>query len=495
MKKLTAFFILFFAACLFAKDDPNAALLGQIDSLKRQVAALESLKAEKLDSLEQKEAARWEARYKAAAKAKEADDQSRAMEENFSRLASDASRLEEESVKARNDADEKKDLLTAAQDAHAALAVQIKRRVDEAAAAVSTDFPAGLEARTLDYSNASQALSGKEPDIGAGLGGFFHAGLGRLDLTLSQSLETRQTVFEDGHAGSAWRLRLGTLFMGELEKDGAGTSQILLRTGSLQGRTFAWRQNLAGDYNARLSEAVQAAVQGKSSAWVPFDVLQFKSTGSGFVRGDQTSLLRRFATWFNEGGIILYPLFAVGLLALFLIIERLVFFGRRATDTEAFMQKLRPYLDKRDWKGAEGICAGSRSSLARVLKAVFRNAGFPTREAAEKAVQEAMLKEVPGHEKRLSLLAALGTAAPLLGLLGTVSGLVALFKVLNQLGANDPKVLAGGISEALINTETGLAIAIPALLIHGWLQERVDTLNAELSAKSLEVLNTIWPST
>jgi biopolymer transport protein ExbB len=133
--------------------------------------------------------------------------------------------------------------------------------------------------------------------------------------------------------------------------------------------------------------------------------------------------------------------------------------------------------------------------LARVLQAIFRNANFSTREAAEKAVQEAMLKEIPGHEKRLSLLAALGTAAPLLGLLGTVSGLVALFKVLNQLGANDPKVLAGGISEALINTETGLAIAIPALLIHGWLQERVDTLSADLSAKSLEVMNGIWPST
>ena len=157
---LLALLALFSAKGVVAKDDANTAMQNQIDSLKREVSALESLKAEKLDSLEQKEAARWEARYKEAAKAKEADDQSREMEDNFGRLGSDASRLDEELVKARNDADDKKDLLSAAQDAHLALAVQIKRRVDEAAAAVSADFPAGLEGRTLDYSKASEALSG-----------------------------------------------------------------------------------------------------------------------------------------------------------------------------------------------------------------------------------------------------------------------------------------------------------------------------------------------
>jgi biopolymer transport protein ExbB len=108
-------------------------------------------------------------------------------------------------------------------------------------------------------------------------------------------------------------------------------------------------------------------------------------------------------------------------------------------------------------------------------------------------VREALLREVPALEKRLPLIAAMGAAAPLLGLLGTVSGLVTLFKVLNQLGANDPKVLAGGISEALINTETGLAIAIPVLLIHGFLNERLDTINASISSSALEALNKIWP--
>ncbi len=492
--KTTMLSLLILSAALHAKDDANAALLREIENMKREVASLESMKAEKLDSLEQKEAARWDARYKAAAKAKDAEEQSRGMEESFSRLAGDASRLEEELVKARNDADEKKELLTAAQEAHAAFATQVKRRIDEAAAAVSSDFPVGLEARTLAYSQASQALSEKNPDLGTGLSAFFGANLDRLDLTLTQSLDSRQTIFEDGHTGNAWQLRMGTLFVGALEKDGANASQILLRTGSLQGKTFAWRQNLTRDYNPRLRAAIEAAAQGKERAVVPFDVLQFKSSGSGFVRGEEKTTLARFAAWFKAGGVVLYPLFAVGLLALFMIVERLIFFARRSTNVEEFMAKFRPLAERGDWKSAVEFCSASRSSLAHVLKAIAEHAQGK-RETAEKAAREIMLKEIPGHEKRLSLLAAFGTAAPLMGLLGTVSGLVTLFKVLNQLGTSDPKILAGGISEALVNTETGLVIAIPVLLIHGWLQERVDTLNADLSAKSLEVLNKNWPQT
>ena len=146
------------------------------------------------------------------------------------------------------------------------------------------------------------------------------------------------------------------------------------------------------------------------------------------------------------------------------------------------------------WPEARALCDKNGSSLARTLGAIAAQAGDgKSRDSAEKAVREAMLKEIPALEKRLPLIAALGTAAPLLGLLGTVSGLVTLFKVLNQLGANDPKVLAGGISEALINTETGLAIAIPVLLVHGFLNEKLDTITANLNGRSLEALNKLWP--
>lgn len=182
----------------------------------------------------------------------------------------------------------------------------------------------------------------------------------------------------------------------------------------------------------------------------------------------------------------------MGIFALLMILERLFFFWRRSTDTDKFMATFRGFADRGDWKGAADFARRSDSSLARAMLALAESSGG-TREEAERAVQEVLLKEVPAHEKRLSLLAAFGTAAPLLGLLGTVSGLVTLFKTMNQMGGSDPKILSGGISEALINAEVGLAIAIPVLLIHGWLTERADTLNADLSARSLEILNRHWP--
>lgn len=476
-----------------AKDEPRG-----VEALRREAAALESLRADKLEALERREAARWDARYKAVAQARDDEERTRALEEAYGRLSTDASRLEEEWTKARDAADEKKEALQAAQEGYDGFLAQFRRHADEAASGVSTDFPVGMETRTLGYSGVSQALAGNggkdapAPDVPAALQLFWRTAFSRLDLTRSRSLESRATVLEDGRTVNAWRLRLGTVFVAELEKEGKGASQILLRTGSLQGKTFAWRQSLAGDNNDLLRSAVQGAVAGKARAVIPFDVLQFRSTGSGYTRGESETAWARFRAWFKAGGVTLYPLFAVGFLAVFLMGERLVFFAFRSRGANRFLEGFRVLADRGDWEGAAALAARSRSSMARVMRAVAGNARG-TRDEAERAVQEAMLREVPAHERRLSLLAATGTASPLLGLLGTVSGLVSLFKMMNQLGASDPKLLSGGISEALINAETGLAIAIPVLLVHGWLQERADALNASLASTALEMLNKIWP--
>lgn len=492
------------ASTVAAKDDPDARLRQELEGLKRELASLEGLRAEKLEALEKKEAQRWDLRYRQSARAKEGEEKARALEEKYGRLAGDLGRLEEELVKARNEAKDKADEAAATEGAWNALAGSLRRAVDGAAENLSSDFPVGLEERTLRLSRASQALMDSPSGKGTAGGGAGHAALRaaledylgasllRLDLTSRQSLETRQTLFGEGRPATAWRLQLGTVFVGELEKGGDGESQILLRTGNLEGRTFVWRSGLAGDYNRRLADAVRGAAEGKDRVTLPIDVLQFKSVGSGFVKGEDLTLTKRFAAWFEAGGINLYPLFAVGILALLMILERLIHFARKNTNDKAFMARFSALSDKGRWQEARDLCAKSGSSLARTLEAIAANADGD-RGTAEKAAQEVMLKEIPSLEKRLPIIAAFGTAAPLLGLLGTVAGLVSLFKVLNQLGTNDPKVLAGGISEALINTETGLAIAIPVLLVHGFLNEKLDTITATVNARALEVMNKRWP--
>lgn len=482
-----------------AKDDPQAVPRKALEDLQRELASLENLKAEKLDALEKKEAERWDARYRSAARAKEFDERARSLEEKYGRLASDLTRTEEDLVKARSEAKDKADEAAAVRTGWDGFNASLKRAIDGAAENLSLDVPVALEDRTLRLSKASELMAAKGgANTQDALAAYLDASLLRVDQTLKQSVEDRQAVFGGGRPASAWRLQLGTVFVGELEKGSDGKnghsaeSQILLRTGNLQGKTFIWRSDLAGAFNGILSAAISGAAQGKPQVALPLDVLQFKSLGSGFVKGEELSWNTRFAAWFKAGGVTLYPLFAIGILSLLMILERFIYFARKNTNARAFTARFLSLAQARRWQEARELCTRSGSALARTLGALA-DKGDQSREAAEKAVREAMLREVPALEKRLPLIAAMGAAAPLMGLLGTVSGLVTLFKVLNQLGANDPKVLAGGISEALINTETGLAIAIPVLLIHGFLNERLDTMNAAISSSAMEALNKVWP--
>ena len=116
-----------------AKDDPLAVKRKALEDLQREPASLENLKAEKLEALEKKEAERWDARYRAAARAKENDDKARSLEEKYGRLATDLTRVEEELVKAKNEAKDKADEAAAVRSSWDGFNATLKRAVDGAA--------------------------------------------------------------------------------------------------------------------------------------------------------------------------------------------------------------------------------------------------------------------------------------------------------------------------------------------------------------------------
>ena len=104
-------------------------------------------------------------------------------------------------------------------------------------------------------------------------------------------------------------------------------------------------------------------------------------------------------------------------------------------------------------------------SLGRVWS-VYQNSDTKDVEALELKLDDAILKEIPPLERNLSLLKLLAGVAPLLGLLGTVTGMILTFQAITLFGTGDPKLMAGGISQALITTVLGLVVAIPLLLLH-----------------------------
>ncbi|MCV6605673.1 MAG: MotA/TolQ/ExbB proton channel family protein, partial [Porticoccaceae bacterium] len=126
-----------------------------------------------------------------------------------------------------------------------------------------------------------------------------------------------------------------------------------------------------------------------------------------------------------------------------------------------------------------------KNALGRVLLAAQQTGSAEQRELK---VDEAILQELPGIERGQSFVKLLAAVAPLLGLLGTVIGMIATFQSITLFGTSDPKLMAGGISQALMTTVLGLVVAIPLLFCHSYLATRSRRLTQILQEKSLGLL-------
>jgi biopolymer transport protein ExbB len=176
---------------------------------------------------------------------------------------------------------------------------------------------------------------------------------------------------------------------------------------------------------------------------------------------------------------------AVGLVALILIIERLIFLGRVHANTDKLMDSVNRRVAKGDFESAWEAAESQRGRpTSNVLQAGLSQKGCQA-EAIKSSLAEAMLKEMPRLERFLSTLKVLAAVAPLLGLLGTVSGMINTFHVITAHGTGDPRLMAGGISEALITTELGLAVAIPILIFSSLLGRRAQHVVSDMEEKAV----------
>ena len=193
----------------------------------------------------------------------------------------------------------------------------------------------------------------------------------------------------------------------------------------------------------------------------------------------------------NQGGFIVWPILVIALVAITLIAERIWFLRQNRFDATSLMRKLQPQIMAENWSECEALCRGSqKKALPRVLYAGLKFRDLE-REELENAMQEAILAEIPRLERFLSTLAVLASIAPLLGLLGTVTGMINTFQVITFHGTSDPRLMSGGISEALVTTMLGLGVAIPIMLSHSLLSRRVETSIAQIEEKSIRFVNLV----
>jgi biopolymer transport protein ExbB len=152
----------------------------------------------------------------------------------------------------------------------------------------------------------------------------------------------------------------------------------------------------------------------------------------------------------DQGGIVGYCIISLGLFGLLIAIWRWLGLSSDSRKVSAQLKK---------------DSAGTDNPLGRVLAAYESNQGADT-ETIELKLSEAALKEMPGLTKGLLFIKVISVVAPLMGLLGTVTGMIKTFQVITLYGAGDPKMMAGGISQALVTTVLGLVVAIPMVLLH-----------------------------
>ena len=193
---------------------------------------------------------------------------------------------------------------------------------------------------------------------------------------------------------------------------------------------------------------------------------------------------------FVKGGPVMIPILLGSVLALGLFLERLWALRREQVIPASFRSRVRALVRSGRLSEAEVLCQENGSSLAVIIGAGLRETG-KTRAEIKEAVNDVGRREVSHLERFVDFLGTIAAVEPLMGLLGTVTGLIGAFQrveaqALKGSGVN-PGDLAGGIWEALITTAAGLVVAIPTYLAYRYLQGRVDGLVVEMEEDSMEL--------
>jgi biopolymer transport protein ExbB len=173
-----------------------------------------------------------------------------------------------------------------------------------------------------------------------------------------------------------------------------------------------------------------------------------------------------------RGGFMMYPLLLSGLVAITVILERFYIFTRAYSTPEDLASKVLALVQSNQLKEAEQLCQGCESPVAAVLAAGIGHFSNPVEEM-ELSMKNQAEQWIPLLEKRIEVIDTVITAAPLMGLLGTITGMMASFRVLSEKGVNEPNAITGGVAEALIATATGLVIALLCLVAYNYLSSRV----------------------
>jgi biopolymer transport protein ExbB len=197
---------------------------------------------------------------------------------------------------------------------------------------------------------------------------------------------------------------------------------------------------------------------------------------------------------FLKGGIIMWPILLCSIIALTVIIDRYIVLRKAKINIPAFMVRIRGLIKKKDISGAISYCMEEKSPVANIIRKGLKKYRLG-HERVKEAIENAGKQEISKLEKGLTILATVAGIAPLLGFLGTVTGMISAFITIEDLaGAANPSDLAGGIWEALITTAFGLIVGIPALAFYNYFLSAVKKTVGEMEMVANDVVDVVQDS-
>jgi biopolymer transport protein ExbB len=353
---------------------------------------------------------------------------------------------------------------------------QVERDAEQAGASGE------MIATTVEQANATFEKWGEEVSVPEGEGQPDHAkAIGALFDTGTELLAEHQSVrstpgeffLADGTKTRGEIVRIGNVAAYGVSDEAAGA---LAPAGD--GRLKLWNQQAHEGHD----KTARALAQGGSPKVL--NAFLFESLDKSVE--EQTD-----KTWtevVNSGGVIAWVIVGLGLLGLLLVLGRILILWRAGANTKSLIAEVGKLVVTGEVAAAKERCEAAKGAAARVLTRTLEHIDVE-REELEDVVTESILHELPTLERFGSAILVFAAVAPLLGLLGTVTGMISTFDIITEFGTGDPKMLSGGISEALVTTQLGLIVAIPLLLIGNVLKGWAGNITTHMERGALRLMN------
>jgi biopolymer transport protein ExbB len=306
----------------------------------------------------------------------------------------------------------------------------------------------------------ADALAGRLPIL--------DAAIDRLDALLGGSTSPGQASDPDGNIREGTLAALGPV------------SYFLSDDKSLGGDIIASAPGEITHYVPGSAQDVAALIAGKEIA-LPLDPTGGNARAMDEIDGGFMDLIRK-------GGLWIWPIILLALLSLFFGVIKLARFARFREPTDAWVSAILAALRTGDRAKASSLAIGQRHPAGAVMEKLV-SVSENSADLVEETLYEQLMAVQAKASSLLPVIAITAATAPLLGLLGTVSGMIATFNLITLFGSGDPKPLAGGISEALITTLFGLVVAIPALVLHAFLSRRAQGIVQTTERLGLSFVN------